>query len=91
MTTGKVDLTTSTLVSGSKSQVIVGDATATIASESSAEVMNDLRADQHEILVNGEDNVVGSWDGPRLERVVENLVSNAIKYTPEAGRVVLPT
>ena len=51
VTTGKVDLATSTLVSGSKSQVIVGDATATIASESSAEVMNDLRADQHEILV----------------------------------------
>ena len=51
VTTGKVDLATSTLASGSKSQVIVGDATATIASESSAEVMNDLRADQHEILV----------------------------------------
>jgi len=51
VTTGKVDLATSTLVSGSKSQVIVGDATATIASESSAEVMNDIRADQHEILV----------------------------------------
>ena len=51
VTTGKVDLATSTLASGSKSQVIVGDATATIASESSAEVMNDIRADQHEILV----------------------------------------
>jgi hypothetical protein len=51
VTTGRVDLATSTLASGSKSQVIVGDATATIASESSAEVMNDIRADQHEILV----------------------------------------
>ncbi|MCU1221628.1 MAG: hypothetical protein JWN42_2825 [Candidatus Angelobacter sp.] len=51
VTTGKVDLATSTLVMGSKSQVIVGDATATIASESSAEVNNDLRGDQHEILV----------------------------------------
>jgi hypothetical protein len=51
VTTGKVDLATSTLVTGSKSQVIVGDATATIASESSAEVNNDLRGDQHEILV----------------------------------------
>ena len=29
----------------------MGDATATIASESSAEVVNDIRADQHEILV----------------------------------------
>jgi hypothetical protein len=51
VTTGKVDLATSTLLSGSKSQVIVGDATATIASESSAEVVNDIHDDQHEILV----------------------------------------
>jgi hypothetical protein len=51
VTTGKVDLTTSSLNVGSKSQVIVGNATATIASESSAEVVNDIRADQHEILV----------------------------------------
>jgi hypothetical protein len=51
VTTGKVDLATSTLASGSKSQVIVGDATASINSESSAEVVNDIRADQHEILV----------------------------------------
>jgi len=51
VTTGKVDMATSTLMSGSKSQVIVGDATATIASESSAEVVNDNRVDQHEILV----------------------------------------
>jgi glucodextranase-like protein/fibronectin type III domain protein len=51
VTTGKVDLATSTLMSGSKSQVIVGDATATIASESSAEVVNNIPDDQHEILV----------------------------------------
>jgi hypothetical protein len=51
VTTGKVDLATSTLMSGSKSQVIVGNATATIASESSAEVVNDIPDDQHEILV----------------------------------------
>jgi hypothetical protein len=51
VTTGKVDMATSTLMGGSKSQVIVGDALATIASDSSAEVVNDNRADQHEILV----------------------------------------
>ena len=51
VTTGKVDLATSTLISGSKSQVIVGNATATIASESSAEVVNNIPDDQHEILV----------------------------------------
>ena len=51
VTTGKVDLATSTLMSGSKSQVIVGNATARIASESSAEVVNNIPDDQHEILV----------------------------------------
>jgi hypothetical protein len=51
VTTGKVDLATAALNSGSKSQVIVGDATATIASESSAEVVNDVRADEHSVLM----------------------------------------
>jgi hypothetical protein len=51
VTTGRVDLATSTLNRGSKSQVIVGDATATIASDSSAEVVNDIRADEHSVLI----------------------------------------
>jgi len=51
VTTGRVDLATSTFVIGSRSQVIVGDATATIAPESSAEVVNDIRADEHSVLM----------------------------------------
>lgn len=51
VTTGKVELNTSTLNNGSRSQVIVNDATASMASETSAEVVNDPREDQHEILV----------------------------------------
>jgi hypothetical protein len=51
VTTGTVELATSALQGGSKSQVIVNDATASLASETSAEVINDLRADHHEILV----------------------------------------
>jgi signal transduction histidine kinase len=31
--------------------------------------------------------VVGQWDENRLERVVENLVSNAIKYSPRGGEI----
>lgn len=33
-------------------------------------------------------NLVGIWDAARLERVVENLYSNAIKYSPTGGSVV---
>lgn len=51
VTTGTVDLTTATFVEGSKSQVTVAGATASFRPESSAQVHNDPRADQHEILV----------------------------------------
>lgn len=51
VTTGKVDLNTTALNSGSKSQIIVNDATATLASETSAEVVNDRAADQQSIMV----------------------------------------
>src|SRR5438270_4101407 len=51
VTTGTVDLTTSVLVSGSKSQVSIAGAVASLNSESSAEVINDPRADQHTVMV----------------------------------------
>jgi hypothetical protein len=51
VTTGTVDLTTATYSQGSKSAVIVAGATATLSPESAAQVRNDPRADQHEILV----------------------------------------
>jgi hypothetical protein len=51
VTTGTVDLATSTYTQGSKSQVIVAGASASLAPESAAMVRNDPRSDQHEILV----------------------------------------
>jgi hypothetical protein len=71
VTTGTVDLTTATYVQGSKSQVIVAGAKASLAPDSSAMVRNDARADQHEILVkkgsgqierNGEVVRLSNWE-----------------------------
>lgn len=32
-------------------------------------------------------SVVGSWDGRRLERAFANLLANAVKYSPDGGRI----
>src|SRR4030088_3280069 len=51
VSTGTVDLATATYVQGSRSQVIVAGATASLAPDSAAMVHNDPKGDQHEILV----------------------------------------
>jgi glucodextranase-like protein/FecR-like protein len=51
LTTGTVDLSTSAYSAGSKSQVILAGATASIAADSSAMVRNDPRGDQHQVLL----------------------------------------
>jgi hypothetical protein len=71
VTTGTVDLTTATYVEGSKSQVIVAGAKASLAPDSSAMVHNNPKDDQHEILVkkgsgeverNGEVVQLSNWE-----------------------------
>jgi signal transduction histidine kinase len=45
-------------------------------------------APQHQLLVIAEDGpVVGSLDAARVERVVQNLLTNAVKYSPAGGDV----
>lgn len=51
VTTGTVDLTTATYKQGSSSSVRMAGAEARLSPESSAEVRNDPRADEHQILV----------------------------------------
>jgi hypothetical protein len=71
VSTGTVDLSTATYSQGSKSQVIVGGATASLSPESAAQVHNDPKADQHEILMkkgtgevtrNGETVKLANWE-----------------------------
>jgi PAS domain S-box-containing protein len=38
-------------------------------------------------VVAGVPELVGTWDPARLERVVANLLTNAIKYSPDGGEV----
>lgn len=76
VTTGTVDLATATYVQGSKSQVVVAGAKASLAPDSSAMVHNDPRSDQHEILVkkgssnierNGETVHLSDWEKVSFE------------------------
>lgn len=71
VSTGTVDLSTATYSQGSKSQVIVAGATASLSPESAAQVHNDPKSEQHEILIkkgtgevtrNGEIVKLANWE-----------------------------
>ncbi|HEV2355219.1 MAG TPA: hypothetical protein VGR89_13305 [Puia sp.] len=71
VSTGTVDLSTATYSQGSKSQVIVAGATASLAPESAAQVHNDPKSDQHEIMMkkgtgevtrNGQTVELANWE-----------------------------
>ncbi len=48
------------------------------------------QTDRHVIRVEtAEPTVVGEWDRARIERVLANLVTNAIQYSPAGGDVVV--
>jgi signal transduction histidine kinase len=47
-------------------------------------------ADGHEIVLDlGPESLPGLWDGARLVRVFDNLLGNAIKYSPEGGSITV--
>ncbi len=87
VSTGTVDLATGTYVQGSKSEVILDGATASLAPDSAARVSNDPKTHQHEVLMkkgasevarNGEVIRLADWekvnfqnDSPTMEKTKE--------------------
>ena len=87
--TGTVDLSTATYTQGSKSQVIVAGATASLAPESAAMVHNDPKSDQHEILMKkGSGEVARNGETVRLadwEKATFKAESEKISKVKEIG------
>ena len=51
---------------------------------------HDPSTERHTIrLESTVDDLVGVWDGARLERVLDNLLGNAIKYSPKGGEIIV--
>lgn len=47
-------------------------------------------SERHTIRLQSEvETLRGFWDGPRLERVLGNLLGNAIKYSPAGGEITV--
>ena len=47
------------------------------------------RTDDHEIILNGDMSLTVLADKNRIEQVINNLMSNAIKYSPPSSQVVI--
>ena len=92
VTTGTVDLTTATYVQGSKSQVIVAGAKASLAPDSAAMVHNNPKDDQHEILVKkGSGNIERNGQVVRLASWEKVSFQSGSKTMERAAEIGPPT
>ena len=51
------------------------------------EICERLTTARHRCVVTGDESVVGAFDQVRVMQLVENLIENAIKYSPAGGEV----
>lgn len=83
VTTGTVDLATSNISQGSKSQVSVAGAVANIGSDSAVQVVNDPRNDEHSVLVKK-----GSGEVARGEEKEKIGANEKLSFASESEKMV---